>query len=72
MALSQGHIANFQTLLDAANAGRLALMECTCATTGKPRAVVCAVNPKTATRAEFIPFGHLSEGNPFDDYIPPE
>ena len=62
--------ANFQTLLRAAGDGNLALMECTDATTGEPRYVVCAVGRDVADFL-FTPFGHLTDGNPFDAYVPP-
>jgi hypothetical protein len=70
MALSTGHTANFKTLLRAAKDGNLALMECKDATTGEDRAVICAV---TVVDGEYLmtPFGHLTEGNPYDAYVPP-
>jgi hypothetical protein len=61
---------NFQTLLRAAADGNLALLECTDAEMGVPRYLICAVG-----RAEgdfvFTPFGQLSEGNPYEAYVPP-
>lgn len=62
--------ANFQTLLRAAAAGNLALLECTDAATGAPRYVVCAVG-RDGEDFLFTPFGHLAEGNPYDAYLPP-
>ena len=63
--------ANFQTLLRAAENGRLALIECADAGTGEPRYVICAVGRERDDYV-FTPFGHLAEGNPFDTYLPPE
>ncbi|WP_404478668.1 DUF6117 family protein [Novosphingobium sp. BL-52-GroH] len=70
MAIPEAHRTNFQTLLDAATQGDLALMECTDAATGEPRYVICAVGHDNG---EFVmtPFGHLHDGNPFEAYVPP-
>ena len=62
---------NFQTLLRAAEAGHLALMECADARTGEVRYVICAVDRDNDDYV-VTPFGHLSEGNPYDAYVPPE
>jgi hypothetical protein len=65
------HIStNFDTLLRAASDGSLALMECTDAVTGEPRYVICAVGHE-GTDYVFMPFGHLTDGNPYDTYLPP-
>ena len=70
--LTKGDRANFQTLLDAARNGDLALMECTDAETGEYRAVVCAVG-WVDEEYQFTPFGHLcSNKNPYEAYDPPE
>lgn len=70
MAIPEHHRSNFQTLLRAAEAGDLALMECSDAATGEPRYVLCAVG---RDKGEFLftPFGHLHDGDPFTAYIPP-
>jgi hypothetical protein len=62
---------NFRTLLRAAADGNLALMECLDARTREPRYVLCAVGRNGPDRV-FTPFGHLAEGNPFEDYFPPD
>ena len=62
--------ANFNTLLQAAADGNLALMERGDAATGEPRYVICAVG-RNGTDFVFTPFGHLADGNPFDAYLPP-
>lgn len=62
--------ANFQTVLRAAADGNLALLECTDATTSAPRYVVGAVG-RNGEDCLFTPFGHLTEGNPYEAYFPP-
>jgi hypothetical protein len=62
--------ANFQTLLRAAADGNLTVMECTDASTGEPRYVICAVG-RDGAGFVFTPFGHLADGNPFDAYLAP-
>ena len=73
MAIPEAMRANFNTLLRAAAAGHLALMECQDAQTGENRAVICAVQPPDKKDGElvFTPFGHLCPGNPYEAYIPP-
>ena len=72
MAIPPGHKANFETLLRAARDGRLSLMECTCAKTGEPRYVICAVQGEIGGTITMVPFGHMFEGdNPFENYLPP-
>lgn len=70
MAIPDHARTNFQTLMRAAAAGDLALLECSDAATGEPRYVLCAVG---ARDGEYVvtPFGHLADGNPFDAYITP-
>ena len=70
MAIPHHARTNFQTLLRAAEAGHLALMECTDAITGEVRFVICAVGHDNG---DFVmtPFGHLDDGNPYDAYVPP-
>jgi hypothetical protein len=70
MALALGHRKNFNTLIQAAEQGDLALMECTDAKTGETRAVICAANRNPDGSVDFVPFGHMAEGNPFDAYLP--
>jgi hypothetical protein len=70
MAIPDYARKNFQTLLRAAKAGHLALMECTDATTQENRYVICAVGRDDGDYV-FTPFGHLADGNPYDLYVPP-
>ncbi len=65
------HIStNFAALLCAASHGNLALMQCADAITGESRYVICAVG-REGTDYLFTPFGHLTDGNPYDAYLPP-
>jgi hypothetical protein len=70
MAIQQGDRANFQTILDAAKRGDLALLECVDITSGTPLCVVCAVN-KRGNELEFVPLAKLFGGNPYGEVLPP-
>ncbi|WP_439486732.1 DUF6117 family protein [Blastomonas fulva] len=70
MAIPDHARANFETLLQAAQAGDLALMECTEVASGETRYVLCAVG-RNAGDYVMTPFGHLAPGNPYEAYIPP-
>ena len=61
---------NFQTLLRAPDDGNLALIECADAATREPCYVICAVG-RDPTDFVVTPFGHLADGNPYEDYLPP-
>mgnify|MGYP001436848881 CR=1 FL=1 len=70
MAIPDYACANFETLVKAAKAGDLALMECVEVASGEIRYVLCAVG---RDKGDYMmtPFGHLAAGNPYDAYIPP-
>jgi len=70
MALSPGHKHNFELIKRAADAGDLALMDCTDAKTGAPVSVVCAVEVKKGEYT-FIPLAKLFDGNPYEEVLPP-
>ena len=70
MAIPDHARANFETLLQAAQAGDLALMECTEVASGETRYVLCAVG-RDAGDYLMTPFGHLAPGNPYEAYTPP-
>jgi Family of unknown function (DUF6117) len=70
MALQEGDKANFQTLLRAAKAGNLTLVESKDAETGEYRAVLAAV-AFDGKEYNITPFGHLCTGNPFEQYVDP-
>ncbi len=62
--------ANFETLLRAAAAGDLALVQGTDARTGETRFILCAVSQGSG-EVVLTPFGHLADGNPYELYAPP-
>ena len=70
MAIPDHARANFETLLQAAQAGDLALLECTEVASGETRYVLCAVGRDTGDYV-MTPFGHLAPGNPYEAYTPP-
>lgn len=70
MAIPDHARTNFDTLVKAAQAGDLALMECTDVETGETRFVLCAVGRADGDYM-MTPFGHLALGNPYEAYIPP-
>lgn len=72
MAIPDAYRRNFETLRRAAEAGDLALMECTEAATGMLRYVICAVTRDDNGDYLMMPFGHLHDGNPFEAYVPPD
>lgn len=73
MSIPKGVRTNFNTLLKAAKAGHLALMECVDAKTNETRHVMCAVAEDAEGMVNITPFGHMCpDENPFDAYIPPE
>lgn len=69
--LSEGDRVNFETLCDAADAGRLALMQCVEKATGKDVAVVCAVNVDESGEYEMVPLARLFDCDPYEVLSPP-
>lgn len=59
MAIPAHARANFETLVKAAKAGDLALMECTEVGSGETRFVLCAVG-RDDNEYVMTPFGHLA------------
>lgn len=70
MSIPQAYAQNFETLVRAAKADDLALVECTEAGTGVTRFVLCAIG-RDQSDYVMTPFGHLADGNPFESYLPP-
>lgn len=71
MALNGGDVENFNTLVHAAKADRLVLVESRDKATGEYRALVSAINiAKDGTRA-IVPIAVLVLGNPYDEYMDP-
>lgn len=74
MAIPDYARTNFETLVKAAKADDLALMECTEVESGEIRYVLCAVGRELGQDdGDYVmtPFGHLAPGNPYDAYAPP-
>lgn len=71
MAIPKGHRKNLQTIIRAAEAGHLALMECTRKTDGQQVYVLCAVG-KDGDDYVFSPFAEMFTGDsPYDQWEPP-
>lgn len=70
--LTQDDRDNFNDICDAAKADRLVLMECADKETGKPVAVICAVNFNGENELELVPFAHLFTEDPYKRLTPPE
>lgn len=70
MAIPDGHKNNFSTLLRAAAAEDLALMECTKVDTGDLVYVICAVH-MDGEEYVFTPLAKLFGGNPYEEILPP-
>ena len=70
MAIPAYALANFETLLKAARADDLALLECSDAATGETRFVLCAV-ARDGHGFVMTPLGHLATGDPYAAYLPP-
>lgn len=71
MAIPKGYRDNFKTLLRAAADDSLALVESTDVASGEPRFLVCAIGRGNAGEYLITPFGHLCNGNPFEEYTDP-
>lgn len=72
MAIPNHVVENFKTICNAAFNSRLCIMECNDRKTGEIRYVLAAANdPNEDGVISFAPFGHLIDGNPYEEYIPP-
>ena len=71
MALLKGHRMQFETLRKAFAAGDVALLECQDVATGKPVAVIVALN-RDGEKIAFVPFARLFNGNPYEELNPPD
>jgi hypothetical protein len=70
MALSEGDKKNFQTLKEAFDSNRVALVECKDAKTGEPVAVLCAMNDDNGL-VGMVPFARFFTGNPYEELVDP-
>ena len=69
MAIPDYARRNFQTLLRAAKAGHLALMECKDSRTGEIRYIIYAFERQDEDY-RFTPFGDLADDHSFEMYVP--
>lgn len=72
MAIPDTVKRNYDTLQRASRAGHLALMECKHKATGELAYLLCAVNKDDAGDFTFVPFARMCDGNPYEDYAPPD
>lgn len=70
MKICRAQAPNLKTIIRAAKAGDLALVEGRVKATGEVVAVLCAIG-RNGTQYAITPFGHLCGGNPFEFYDPP-
>ena len=71
MTVVKAHAQNLNTIIEAAKAGNLALLEVQDRKTGKPRAALVAVNRLATGEYEFVPFALMIDGNPYEQLNPP-
>ncbi len=68
MPITPSEKKNFETLSRAFREGAAALLETTKLATGERALVICAVNQAGDSSYEFVPFGELVQGNPYELY----
>lgn len=68
--LPKGHKTNLNTLIRAAKASALAILDCQDKATGKSVAVLVAVDQSNG-EFEFVPLARMFDGNPYDELNPP-
>ena len=71
MAISEPNKKNFETMQRAQDDGALCIMEATRNSDGKPVVLVCAMSQVDGMFYP-SPLAVMIEGNPFDDFTPPE
>jgi hypothetical protein len=70
-SIPDGVIKNFEAMKRACANGDLGLIACSDAVTGEPRWVIAAMSVEGSGDVVFVPFGHMSGGNPYEEYVPP-
>lgn len=70
-ALPEAHRINFETLLRAARAGDLCILQCNDATTHDPVTAICFVSQDAEDNIELTPVARFFNGNPFEELLPP-
>lgn len=69
--IPQAYRDNFNTMLRAAKNGDLALVESKDAKTGEPRYLIAAIQHENDYQVSVVPFGHMANGNPYEEYADP-
>lgn len=69
--IEEGYKTNFNTLLQAASDGQLALVDCLDVATGKPVRAVCAVYRDNEDMYNIVPLAKMFDGNPYEELAPP-
>lgn len=69
--IPKGHKSNLETLIRAAKAGRLALLDCQDKATGKPVVVLACISDAPQGEFDLVPFARMFDGNPYDELNPP-
>lgn len=69
-AIKKGYKQNFETLLQAAKHGHLAILDCQDKKTGKPVVAIVAVN-FDGKEYSFAPLAKMFDGNPYEELNPP-
>ena len=70
MPIPKSHKVNLKTIIRAAKAGALCIVDCQDRLTGKSIAVLCAVE-QDGGEYSIVPFAKMSDGNPYDELNPP-
>lgn len=71
MAIPEYMSNNYETLLKAADAGHVALMECRRVDDGEVVYALCAADRDGEGNFCFTPFALMIDGNPFEMLVPP-
>lgn len=71
MALAKGHQMNLTTIIRAAKAADLAVLECQDRVTREPVPVLVAVHRDDDGQYVFTPLAKLFAGNPYEELIGP-
>lgn len=70
-AIPQYLLMNFQSLVRAAKADDIALLDCTDAKTGAVVVALCAVNRRRDGEIDIVPIARMIDGNPYEELVPP-
>lgn len=68
--MNNWHKTNFNTLLKAAAAGKLVLIDAVDVKTGEPVAVIAASNDPVDGKVQLAPLAKLFDGNAYEEVVP--